>query len=377
MTRFDTLWEGYIAGTLNGEEVKELLEMMSQEEGPLRDNIHALLEDQLLEGLSTAGDKELILQRIMEQVRPVKVRRMYFKRWAVAAAILALVSTGTYLWYQHASRQEIAVVSEKIAAGSNKAILTLADGAVVALDSAASKVMQQGNIAIHQHNGQLQYTGNETGSSAGNNTLTTPKGGQFKVILPDGTSVWLNSASSLQYPTAFIGKERVVALTGQAYFEVAANVNQPFKVKVNDMEVQVLGTDFDIMAYGDEQAVRTTLVTGAVKVAMGKENALLKPGQQARLNKEQGTFTVKEADLSKVLAWKSGLFLFNNTDLQTIMREIARWYDVEIINEAGNSAKLYGGSISRKKDLRDVLNLLESGGTNHFKIDGRKVIIEK
>lgn len=377
MTRFDTLWEGYIAGTLNGEEVKELLEMMSQEQGPLRDNIHSLLEDQLLEGLAATGDKELILQRIMEQVRPVKIRRMYFKRWAVAATILALVSTGTYLWYQHTYPQERPVISEEISAGSNKAILTLADGAVVTLDSVGSKVMQQGNIAIHQHNGQLQYTANGKGSSAGNNTLATPKGGQFKVILPDGTSVWLNSASSLQYPTAFTGTERVVTLTGQAYFEVAANANQPFKVKVNDMEVQVLGTDFDIMAYGDEQAVRTTLVTGAVKVAAGKEHALLKPGQQARLIKEEGTFTVKEANLSKVLAWKSGLFVFNNTDLQTIMREIARWYDVEIINEAGSSAKLYGGSISRKKDLRDVLNLLESGGTNHFKIDGRKVIILK
>lgn len=377
MTRFDTLWEGYIAGTLNGEEVKELLEMISQEEGPLQDNIHALLEDQLLEGLAVAGDKELILQRIMEQVRPAKVRRMYFKRWAAAAVILALLSTGAYLWFQQAPGHKLVVVSGKIAAGGDKAILTLADGAEVTLDSSGSKVMQQGNIAIHQHNGQLQYTLHGTEHSVGNNTLTTPKGGQFKVILPDGTSVWLNSASSLQYPVAFTGKERLVTLTGQAYFEVAANASQPFKVKVNDMEVQVLGTGFDIMAYGDEQAVRTTLVTGAVKVAAGRENALLKPGQQARLNKEQGTLTIKEADLSKVLAWKSGLFVFNNTDLQTIMREIARWYDVEIINEAGVGTKLYGGSISRKKDLRDVLNLLESGGTNHFKIEGRKVIILK
>jgi transmembrane sensor len=377
MTEFDKLWEGYIAGTLKSGEVRELLERINQEEGLVGENIHALLEDQLLLGLAAPGEKEMILQQIMERVQQPRVRRMYWKSWVAAAAVFLFFCTGTYFWYQHYVGTSMLVAANKVIPGSDKAILTLANGAAVALDNTGSSVLQQGNIAIHQHNGQLKYTVNGTSKVISNNTLTTPRGGQYNVILPDGTSVWLNSASSLQYPTAFTGKERVVTLTGQAYFEVAINAAQPFKVKVNGMEVQVLGTAFDIMAYADEQNINTTLVEGAVKVISPQANAVLKPGQQASLNNSLATLSVKTADVNKVMAWRNGLFIFNNTDLETIMREIARWYDVEIVNEAGNSSKLYGGSISRRKDLRNVLNLLEAGGNNHFKIEGRKVIILK
>jgi ferric-dicitrate binding protein FerR (iron transport regulator) len=190
-------------------------------------------------------------------------------------------------------------------------------------------------------------------------------------VLPDGTNVWLNSATSLRYPTAFRGGERKVILQGQAYFEIAANAAQPFKVQAGEMEVAVLGTRFDMMAYADEPTINATLVDGKIKV----QDKILQPGQQAVLALSGRRLTVHDADVDKITAWKNGLFVFNNMDLPTILREIARWYDVEIVYQSAPGKELYGGGISRNLNLSAVLRVLEENGTNHFKTDGNKVVV--
>jgi len=236
------------------------------------------------------------------------------------------------------------------------------------------------------------------------NTISTPRGGQYQLVLPDGTRVWLNAASSLRFPTAFTGSDRTVSMTGEVYFEVAPDKVRPFHVQVNDMTVDVLGTHFNVMAYGDEAAVKTTLLEGSVKVKAGDQERLLIPGQQASLGNRAAPgapqaggaqsdavqrastgnpgaprpaaekLSVQTADVQQAIAWKNGFFEFENMDLGTIMRQISRWYDVDISYETQDTAARFGGGISRKLDLPDVLRLLEVNGV-HFRLDKRTLTV--
>lgn len=321
----------------------------------------------------------VILQTPLPQATTVvrRVRKVRYRAWWAAAAVLAAGLTTLYFVNRfNVQPPPVATVVKTVKPGSNKAILTLADGSSVTLDSTGKRVIQQGATAIQQQGGRLHYIAQaNSNANISYNILTVPRGGQFQVVLPDGTKVWLNAASRLRYPTAFIGKERVVELEGQGYFEVAQNAAQPFKVKVQQMEVAVLGTSFDIMAYTDEQSIHTTLVTGAVMVSNGAQHKTLQPGQQAQWNKQVGMLNVKAADVDKALAWKSGFFELDNTDLPAILRQLARWYDVEIIDRtAGNSSGLFGGRISRNVDLLDVLHVLERYGVRS-RVEGKKVTI--
>jgi len=312
-------------------------------------------------------------------ISPAPAKRIFPIRYAAAAAIIAGAIALAFLWRSPgpSTQTNIPLAQQtinNITPGANKAVLTLADGTTITLDSTGRQVIS-GDTHITQQNGQLVYNANGTDNRLQYHTLSTPRGGQFKLTLPDGTKVWLNSASSLRYPTAFTGKDRIVELQGQGYFEVAQQANQPFKVKVNTMEVQVLGTDFDVMAYGDEATVNTTLVAGSVQVKEGNTLRLLHPGQQAVLDHGNHALTVQEADVQKIIAWKNGLFVFNNMTLAAILREVARWYDVDIVYTVTPSTELYGGGISRNLQLEGVLNLLEASGFNHFKVEGRKIIV--
>lgn len=330
---------------------------------------------------ATLPAPEIDYEGVYQQIKPaVPVRKTIpLKKIAIAASLLLL--SGTAYWLlQHRRNEKQALTVEQpaqqhIMPAVNKAMLTLADGTTVALDSTGKQLIQQGDVAIRQQNGQLLYASQPTDGNIHYNKLTTPRGGQFRLVLPDGTRVWLNSASMLRYPTTFSGKDRVVELEGQGYFEVAANAQQPFKVKVRDMEVLVLGTDFDVMAYGDENSVNTTLLTGSILVKEGSTKQLLRPGQQAIVDNQDHQLTVKTADVRKVTAWKNGLFVFNNMALPAILREVARWYDVDIVYTTSPGTELYGGGIGRELQLADVLSLLEGNGFNHFRIEGRKVIV--
>jgi ferric-dicitrate binding protein FerR (iron transport regulator) len=311
----------------------------------------------------------------------VQFRQRTGVRWTAAAVILLLLGSGMYYYMSSVSSRKTFTTSNNaladtgdIAPGTNKAILILANGDVVTLDSAGNQVINQGQTVVRQKNGQLEYAVQGNSDAVVYNTLTVPRGGQFHIVLPDGSRVWLNAASSMRYPTAFNGDRREVELQGQGYFEVAPDARQPFFVKVNNLEVQVLGTSFDIMAYADEKSINTTLVEGLVNVKNGTTEQRLKPGQQAIVDPATGSIVVRAADVDQVIAWKTGFFEFDNASLGDILRQLARWYDIDIsYNQTGNE-RLFGGRISRSLPLSDILHMLEANGST-FLLSGRKLTV--
>ncbi|WP_343307218.1 FecR domain-containing protein [Chitinophaga niabensis] len=298
-----------------------------------------------------------------------RVRRISY-RWVAAAAVLMAVATGVYFWSQR-SLQPIPDLAGNIAPGSTKAILTLADGSTVALDSTGNRVISQGGTAIRQQGGQLEYDVKGEPASLSYNMLVTPRGGQFRITLPDGSKVWLNAASSLRYPTAFINNTRTVEITGEAYFEVAPDAAKPFMVKVNERTaILVLGTAFNVNAYTDEPTINTTLLEGAVRI-----NAqTLTPGQQAQVNTAGAIKLVNDVDVSETVAWKNGIFSFNNADVRTVMRQIGRWYNIEINYEQAVYTTKFKGKIGRDLNLTDALEVLKKAGVN-FKMEGRTLTV--
>jgi hypothetical protein len=271
-----------------------------------------------------------------------------------------------------------------IAPGKNGAVLTLADGTQVVLDSLHNGVIanQKGGQVLLKE-GKLAYEPDGSGEVA-YNTMTTPKGRQFQVTLPDGTKVWLNAASAVTYPTVFTGKERVVKVTGEVYFEVTKNVKMPFRVNVNNKaEIEVLGTHFNVNGYADESKISTTLLEGSVRVTVNsaiRPVVTLKPGQQAQItngiSQAEGTGikVIENADSEKILAWKNGLFNFNGASLQEVMRQLKRWYDIDVVYEKGIPNITFWGEITRGVSLNDLLIGLEKTGV-HFRMEGRKLVV--
>jgi len=346
--------------------------------------------------------------RLKEQVRQatwVKIRdgelkkngrlRELFSRPArVAAAVIALLATGLLVYFlgnqkrghgqesvillHHAKQSGI----EDIRPGGNKAVLTLANGQKLVLDNRPGMQIRQGTVDVQRPDtGELVYKAsglshNVNEQELSYNTITTPLGGKFKVALSDGTRVWLNAGSSLRYPVAFTGKQRQVWLSGEAYFEVAKQSGKSFLVEAGAAEIQVLGTHFNVNAYGDETPVRTTLTEGAVKMSAAGESRILKPGEEASINKQNGEMKVASADLDMALAWTRDLFLFDNTNIKSIMRDVSRWYDVEVIYETKNlENKNFSGVMSRYEEVDSLLQRLELTGVIHFRIAGKKITV--
>lgn len=289
------------------------------------------------------------------------------------------------MWYRNNAKKKSAVASVEMETQynngvlpvANKTLLILGNGKSVVLDSVGNGIIaKQGGIPVIKLNGQLSYSGQTEESTVTlYNTILTPRGKQYRVILPDGSQVWLNAASSLRFPTRFINGIRSVELTGEAYFEIADYQDEPFVVKTNGMQVDVLGTRFNIMAYKSDADVKTTLVQGSVRVSKGNEKVILKPNEEASLeNSGNNSIQVKKADIQAALAWKNGLFLFHNADIKSVLREIVRWYDVDIIYEGGVNAHL-NGMISRKASLSEVLNMIEITSNIKFKVEGKKVMV--
>jgi ferric-dicitrate binding protein FerR (iron transport regulator) len=320
-----------------------------------------------------------------------KDRYKIWLKWAGVAAILLLVVGYFGLFNQKNTSREISKTSNKyiqfnkdVNPGGNKAILTLGDGSNINLGGAQNGTLAtQGNIkVIKSEDGQLLYYADCTNaSSLVYNTISTPRGGTYQLVLSDGTKVWLNAASSLRFPTSFKGKTREVTLTGEGYFEVAKNKSMPFHVNVNNMTVEVLGTHFNVNAYGEENAISTTLLEGAVKVKKeGPSNGiphtmLLKPGEQADLSKE-GVFTMNHhADIKSITAWKDNNFEFNNTSVRDIMRQVTRWYDVEVEYMEPITPFTMTGKISRNVNLSQLMEMLKYAGLN-MEIENKKIIIK-
>lgn len=301
----------------------------------------------------------------------------------IAASILVVLTVGI-LWrsqQETVSKKPLyatAQTGKKILPGGNVAYLTMANGTVIKLNSQKNgKLATQTGVQINKiKDGVLAYNGESaTDKNPVYNMINIPRGGQYQLVLADGTKVWLNSASSLKYPIAFYGKERKVELSGEAYFEVAKNPSKPFTVSVNGVSVQVLGTHFNIMAYDDEKDITTTLLEGSVKLLHHNQQALLKPGQQGTLHDQQTAFNVKNVDAEDAVAWKNGFFVFDDEDIQTIMKRISRWYDVDVVFPEKFKRKNFGGAVSRFKDVSEVLHSLELTGSVHFKTEGRRITV--
>jgi transmembrane sensor len=338
-----------------------------------------------------ANDKDKAWKNIVKKTgfKSITRKKTTTKPWlAYAAAAIILIALGVTLTrYRNTSNeQKLTLKPQKdLLPGSNKAILTLADGSKIILDDAKrGKIASQQNIVITKdQSGELVYQAAETAQTEDlppvekvvMNMLATPRGGQYQIVLPDGTRVWLNSASSLRYPTAFAGNERKVELTGEAYFEVSKDPGKPFYVKTATQTVAVLGTHFNINSYADEISTKTTLLEGSVKVTGNTTgiSAKLKPGEQA-VNTINAIDVKENADIDEAVAWKNGKFLFRNTDLHTIMRQLSRWYDVDVEYQGNVVQKHYRGRISRNVPVSEIFQILKTSGIN-FTIDGRKIIV--
>lgn len=333
-----------------------------------------------------------MLLRLQQSVHThnTSMRRRPMAAWlkySAAAAFVAGVSL-TLIWWNQSKVPATRNISKHtparpaIVPGGNKAVLTLNDGTAIILDSVVNgAITQQGNTRIIKNtNGQITYDASATSDNStaiGFNTIATPKGGQYQVILPDGSKVWLNAASSLRFPTAFSGNRRDVYLTGEAYFEIMPNTRQPFHVAVNNMEVNVLGTRFNVMAYEEEQQSRTTLVQGSINIQSAGNAAqptLLTPGQQAKLNAAGKVNVVNNADIDEALAWINGKFYFNDTDLGTLMRQIARWYNIEVIYKGSIPQEKFTGEIPRNSNIDEVFKILKLSNI-HFTSDGNTITI--
>jgi ferric-dicitrate binding protein FerR (iron transport regulator) len=375
---------------------------------------HALISEQINDGEQLLNDllamKQVDMegwwQRIGEQVTVAKKPALLYRRWYMyAAAALLLLFAGAMLWPYFNPKKLPAQVVEKqipenieIKPGGNRAILTLSNGAVINLENATNgKLALEGNAnVVKLKDGELKYehTGDETIATVWN-TLSTPRGGQYNLVLPDGSKVWLNAASSIKYPTRFSARERKVAITGEVYFEVARK-KIPFKVIIPPRqsgagpgaEVEVLGTQFDVMAYNDEDAIKTTLVNGKIKVSVPSttpaENdifKLLAPGQQAQIPQRTTGLAVNDlikvvqvGDMGDALAWKNGFISLNNSDIKHIMRAISRWYNVEVSYQGKLPGYTFTGYIPRTENFSSVIKTLEYSGV-HFKQEKNKLII--
>lgn len=379
----------YLDNSLDAAEAQQLEEWISAADNN-RDLFTEITSPQQLTshlqqfyGYSPERISRKISGRIPEFAEPATPVRPLFRirKWGWAAAVALLLAGGTYYWL--ANRHHTALMAAKpavIEPGRQGAVLTLADGSEIVLDSLKNGIVaNQRGAAVVLGEGQLVYDPTVAGTpELQYNTMTTPKGRQFQVTLPDGTNVWLNAASSVRYPTSFTGNERRVEVTGEAYFEVVKNAAKPFIVEVNNKAaVEVLGTSFNINAYGDERSVRATLLSGSIRVGVpfaGRKKAVvLAPGQQAEVAGTQIT-VAENQDADKILAWKNGLFNFDGADLEEVMRQLERWYNIEVVYENGIPHTRFIGEMSRQIALTDLLDILKRTEVD-FRVEGRKLIV--
>jgi transmembrane sensor len=379
-SRLEYLLSKYAAESLSTEERDELASLLQQE--ALEEDIVNTIQDRMMQENDPGPFDEArfmpILKDLLQSDKPARktiVKPLYrtWLRYAAAAILLAaLVTTIAIIVLNRRQQIELAAKDQPSPIpGGKHATLTLADGNTILLDSLQGNILQQDQFLVTNENGKLGYAG--AAEKIENHTLSTPRGGQYQLRLPDGTQVWLNTASSISFPTSFTGKNRSVIITGEVYFEVAKNKDHPFLVNINNKAtVEVLGTHFNVRSYPEESAIRTTLLEGKVKVSAtgaAPRSVLLQPGEQARLRNDQLQVT-QDIDPDAVLAWKEGLFDFTEADLPMVMRELSRWYDIEVRYEGPLPTDLYEGKIPMNASLGDVLKMLEKNDVR-FRLEGK------
>ncbi len=380
------------------QELIEMLQVASAERDiiPALEEIWEKMED---EGQFSDEQQQMMIRNILDRypnrslpeenevvptmapVHPVHFIRKW--TWAVAASLALVAGVAAFLLYQHKKGNapaEIVQSNEKVQPGKTGTLLTLSDGSKVLLDTLQNgTIALQGGVMASIRNGILQYEG--TGSKVLYNTISTPKGRQFQLKLSDGTNIWLNAESSIRYPIVFTGKERLIHVAGEVYLEVAHKADNPFRVDVNGRTwVEVLGTHFNVNAYENEGTVRTTLLQGSVKVGVNQANTqlfkVLSPGQQALMTKGNAPIRVyNDVNVAAVVAWKAGVFDFENVPLEEAMRQLARWYDIEVVYEQPVPRVQLGGTIKRSLPFTDVLYFLGNVGLRYKWEGNRKLII--
>ncbi|MEO5682294.1 MAG: FecR domain-containing protein [Chitinophagaceae bacterium] len=389
--RLAYLMEAYCNRKTTEAEEQELFSLIKsdeQHEQPVHRHIQQLIEKFDTRDLVPAVNWEQVYQQIHEktmsdEAEPVLRRRSFaWLRITAAASIILLLGISSFYLLQPVANKPVAASlpaparSAEIQPGTSGAILTLSNGRQIVLDSAGNNTLIQGNSKLLNQQGQLSYNNIAHGvEEVVYNTMTTTKGKQYQLQLSDGSKIWLNAASSVTYPTAFTGKERKISITGEAYFEIAHDAKRPFMVSSNGMEIQVLGTHFNVNAYDDEENTSTTLLEGSVKINSMHSAVLLSPGQQLQLSHGGKIKLVKDADVQEAVAWKDGLFVMKKAGIASIMRQIARWYDVEVSYTDGIPPGRISGDIPRNMNLSKVLEVMELSGV-HFTITGKKVSVQ-
>ena len=369
------LLEKYAAGKCTPEETAVIESWYLRQS---RENAAGLNEDERFADMTAV--RHALLEQVKQSQTPV---RRFWPRVAAAASILILFSAGYFYLKQKPDAKKITIASNDVGPGSNKAILILSNGKQINVTNAVNGqlALQGSNVISKTADGQIVYLDKKSaqslqGEGVAYNTIKTPAGGQYRVVLSDGTRVLLNAGSSLTYPAKFAGKDRTVNLTGEAYFEVAHRSKQPFFVKTRGQVIEDIGTQFNVNAYEDESYVKTTLIEGSVKVYAKKQSKILVPGQQVILD-TQGLQLAKNADIDEAISWKEGYFNFNTETLETAMKNLSRWYDVEIeYKNKSQKNKLLGGTISKYKNVSQVLKKMELTGAIHFQLIGHKIIVE-
>ena len=392
--RFNDLLNRYLRDSLNEKELDELLCIMrgGKNSELLRQAADEAFRKREFSGLTDSINYDKLFRKLMEATGNAKKQplRQYREeksspsrriplilRYAAAAAILIMVAIGI-LWISDERTATIVQTVTDLAPGSNRAMLTLGDGSTILLDSAGIGQLaeQAGTRVMKVDDGSLAYNSEERRKAEIlYNTITTPRAGQYELVLPDGSHVWLNAESSIRFPVFFSGGFRVVEITGEAYFEVAENREMPFRVSSGNTTVEVLGTSFNVRAYADEASVNTTLIEGSVQVSSPVNLTTIVPGQQARIS-SQGSISVENnVDIEEIISWKNGLFIFNSATIDQIMSQVSRWYDVEIQYEGEKSNKTFSGMVSRKSNVSQILKIMEGAGVN-FTISEESIKVE-
>ena len=395
--KLEELLRLFVEGKISRAEYEQLFDYIRSTSGEDDELNHAV--DYVFRNIKSYEDlsddeKELLYKNIISSIpseedsRNEKSTRSLWYKIGIAASIIVVFAIGLFFYSNKTQIQPVAAVKKiakpvVIEPGGDKAVLTLSDGSRIILDNAKNGILaNQAGVSIQKtSDGELLYTfshsdGDETLEITEDiiyNKIETPLGGKYQVNLPDGSKVWLNSASSLRFPALFSGNTREVELSGEAFFDVSSNKNKPFKVITKDQIVEVLGTQFNINSYGDEETIKTTLIEGSVKIIYKDKVVLLTPGQQFQPNELKPK--VIEADTEEVIAWKNGYFLFKNEGIHSIMRKLSRWYNVEVSYNGEIPEVGFGGNISRSKDITEVLDALQLTNAVHFKVEGRRITV--
>ncbi|WP_454881444.1 FecR family protein [Sphingobacterium detergens] len=376
----------YIYGELSEENSRAFLSYIKSGEDRIliQELIQEVLDDPVDRVLLQDPELVLVLDNTWEQlhlqINKPKARSLWsWKRIAaVAAAVIGISFAGWWFFDGVSGSVNQQSKQELISPGKQSATLTLANGDQIRLQETMNgQIADEMGIKISKSNdGQLIYeVGKNAGAGSGNHTLSTTKGETYRIKLPDGTQVWLNAASALKYPMQFAHKgKREVELVGEAYFEVAKDPKHPFIVNTSGQQIKVLGTHFNVNSYADEPALRTTLLEGSVEVSSSNRKLKLLPGQQSSLN-ANGTLKLQQVDTAPIIAWTNHEFMFDEDDIESVMRKIARWYNVDVIYQGKKTTEKFGGGISRFDNVKQVLNLLENTGAVHFRIEEKNLYV--